>query len=201
MVRAIGAFFVIAGVNGGAASSPHPAAVGSVRRGKPLESIADPDGKRCADELLQLRGFDRLGSAFKKNLAQFAGCFITEPGLLCIEFFALLAQLLERITRARFGPGHQIVLSLAVGPSTRDSASMGHVGKRFCRDASAFHADVGEVSRRKAKCDAGFGAASMTTGPTIFTGQARQNRFPHRRFRGRAIAVPDPARHPHLRSS
>ena len=70
----------------------------------------------CADELLQLRGFDRLGSAFKKNLAQFAGCFITEPGLLCIEFFALLAQLLERITRARFGPGHQIVLSLAVGP-------------------------------------------------------------------------------------
>ena len=39
-----------------------------------------------------------------------------EIGLLCIEFFALLAQLLERITRARFGPGHQIVLSLAVGP-------------------------------------------------------------------------------------
>ena len=46
----------------------------------------------------------------------FGGRFITEPGLLCIEFFALLAQFFERITRARFGPGHQIVLSLAVGP-------------------------------------------------------------------------------------
>ena len=41
---------------------------------------------------------------------------MSKDGLLCIEFFALLAQHLERITRARFGPGHQIVLSLAVGP-------------------------------------------------------------------------------------
>ena len=74
------------------------------------------DGERCADEQLQLRRFDSLGSAFEKNLAQFACRFLAEPGLLCVEFFALLAQLLERITRARFGPGHQIVLSLAVGP-------------------------------------------------------------------------------------
>ena len=81
-----------------------------------IPSIVDSDGKRCADELLQLRRFDSLGSAFKKNLAQFAGCFITEPGLLCIEFFALLPQFFERITRARFGPGHEFVLSLAVGP-------------------------------------------------------------------------------------
>jgi hypothetical protein len=65
--------------------------------GEPLESILDPDCQRCADELLQLRRFDRLGAAFDQNLAQFAGRFITEPGLLCIEFFALLAQLFERI--------------------------------------------------------------------------------------------------------
>jgi len=117
MVRAIGAFFLcsLLGRRGGA-SSPHPAAVEVSGGGEPLESIVDPDGERCADELLQLRRFDSLGSAFEKNLAQFAGCFITEPGLPCIEFFALLAQLLERVPRARFGPGHEFVLSLAVGP-------------------------------------------------------------------------------------
>jgi len=117
MVRAIGAFFRARWrERRGGASSPHPAVVEVSGGGEPLKSIVDSDGERCADELLQLRRFDRLGSAFEKNLAQFAGCFITEPGLLCIEFFALLAQFFERITRARFGPGHQIVLSLAVGP-------------------------------------------------------------------------------------
>lgn len=117
MVRAIGAFFCARWrERRGGASSPHPAAVEVSGWGEPLESIVDSDGKRCADELLQLRRFDRLGSAFEKNLAQFAGCFITEPGLLCIEFFALLPQFFERITRARFGPGHEFVLSLAVGP-------------------------------------------------------------------------------------
>ena len=117
MVRAIGAIFLcsLLGRRGGA-SSPHPAAVEASGGGEPLESIVDPDGERCADELLQLRRFDRLGSAFEKNLAQFACRFLAEPGLLCIEFFALLPQFFERITRARFGPGHQIVLSLAVGP-------------------------------------------------------------------------------------
>ena len=125
MVRAIGAFFCARWrERRGGASSPHPAAVEVSGGGKPLESIADPDGKRCADELLQLRGFDRLGSAFKKNLAQFAGCFITEPGLLCIEFFALLAQLLERITSdcpfaGRWSPPRATV------------PAWGHVGKRF----------------------------------------------------------------------
>ena len=117
MVRGIGAFFLcsLLGRRGGA-SSPHPAAVQVSGGGEPFESIVDPDGYRCADELLQLRRFDGLGSAFEKNLTQFGGNFITELGLLCIEFFALFTQFLERITRARFGPGHQIVLSLAVGP-------------------------------------------------------------------------------------
>jgi hypothetical protein len=64
-----------------------------------------------------LRGSIVSAPHSKKNLAQFAGCFITEPGLLCIEFFALLAQLLERITRARFGPGHQISFRWPLVPS------------------------------------------------------------------------------------
>jgi hypothetical protein len=51
-----------------------------------------------------------------ENLAQFAGRFVAEPGFLGIEFVALLAQLFERVSRARFGPGHVMFLSLAVGP-------------------------------------------------------------------------------------
>lgn len=117
MVRAIGAFFCARWrKRPGGASSPHPAAVEVSGGGEPLESIVDPDGERCADELLQLRRFDRLGTAFEKNLAQIGGRFLAEPGLLCIEFFTLFTQFLERIARARFGPGHEFVLSLAVGP-------------------------------------------------------------------------------------
>jgi hypothetical protein len=125
-------------------------------------------------------------------------CFFAEPGLLGIEFVALFAQLLERIRAARFGPGHSVPFAGRWSPPLPILALRGHVGKWFVGQVSRFCAGVGEVSlAERPSVMRALGPRQGRRGPTIFTGQARQKSLPPSPLRGRAIAVPDPARHPH----
>jgi hypothetical protein len=51
----------------------------ALRGSNPLQRFLDPERHRCADDLAQLRRFDRLGAAFDQQLAEFGRCFFAEP--------------------------------------------------------------------------------------------------------------------------
>ena len=75
------------------ASSPHAAADGRLLRRQALQGFVDPELHRRLDDLLELRRFDRLGTAFDKQFAEFGRGFIAKPDLLRVEFETLFAQL------------------------------------------------------------------------------------------------------------
>ena len=87
-----------------------------LRGSYPLQRFLDPDCQCSSDDLTQLRWFDRLGAALDQHPAEFDCCLLAETRLLVFELGTLFTQLLQRIARSGFGPGHRVSFLLAVGP-------------------------------------------------------------------------------------
>ncbi len=113
---AIGAFSFALGLCGGAGHrTPCRRWVG-LRRRDPLQRFLDPECHRCTHDLAQLCRFDRLGAALDQHLAEFGRCLLAKTSFLAFELGTLFTQLLQRIARSGFGPGHRVSFLLAVGP-------------------------------------------------------------------------------------
>ena len=113
---AIGAFLLYASDAAARGIEPLAAAGWTLRRSNPLQRFLDPEGHRCANDLAQLRWFDRLRAALDQQLSEFGRCLFAETSLLVLELGTLFTQLLQRISCSRFGPGHSASFLLAVGP-------------------------------------------------------------------------------------
>src|SRR5689334_14993848 len=89
--------------------------------GNPLQAFLDPECHQLPDQLAELPRLDGFCAAFAQDPAELAGRFIAKRGFPGIEFPALLAQLVERIARTGFGPGHCLSFRWPWVPSVRDS--------------------------------------------------------------------------------